>query len=132
MIRMVVIKMFSVFWRFSNFSVTKERPSGGPGLTAVDYGQSGKARTRKSGCESWELAKIWRSVELLCSILWLNCLEIQVPVQHWIWCHILLIFWNLCFAYSPYLLAQSQWSHYLLLERLTETQPCCPHRLQLL
>lgn len=53
----MVIKMFSIFLRFSICTVTKESHNGGLGLIAVDYKQSRETRTRKSGYEPCELAK---------------------------------------------------------------------------
>lgn len=68
-------KNVQLFLRFSICSVTKKSHNGGPGLTAPDYKQSREARARKSGCESCELAKVWRRLELL--LYFMNCLETQ-------------------------------------------------------
>lgn len=59
MIKMMVIKMFSIFLRFSNCSVRRESHNGGSGLIAVDYTHRGEARTKKTGCESCELGKVF-------------------------------------------------------------------------
>lgn len=82
MIKLMVIKMFRIFLRFSICSVTKESHNGGLGLIAVDYKHSREARTRNAGCESCELAKVGRSLGLL--QYFMKCLETQGQMQHWI------------------------------------------------
>lgn len=72
MIKFMVIKKFSIFLGFCICSITNESCSGGLGLIAVDYKHSREARTRKPGCESCELAKVWRSLEPL-YISWTVC-----------------------------------------------------------
>lgn len=72
MIKFMVIKKFSIFLGFCICSITNESRSGGLGLIAVDYKHSREASTRKPGCESCELAKVWRSLEPL-YISWTVC-----------------------------------------------------------
>lgn len=82
MIKLMVIKTFRIFLRFSICSVRKESHNGGLGLIAVDYKHSREDRTRNAGCESCELAKVGRSLGLL--QYFTKCLETQGQMQHWI------------------------------------------------
>lgn len=57
MIKLMAIKMFSTFSRFSICSVTEESHNGGLELIAGDYKHSRETKTRKSGCKSCELQR---------------------------------------------------------------------------